>query len=75
MAHCMRPYSTERGINGGIMEEEVLKVKEAAKMVRITPVSFYRGLKNGKIPIGAKVNGQWRILKSELEGWLKWGRR
>lgn len=57
------------------MEDEVLKVKEAAKIARVTPVSFYRGLKSGKIPFGAKINGQWRIPKDELMGWLKWGRR
>jgi excisionase family DNA binding protein len=61
-------------MRGGCMEE-ILNVREAAKMVRVTPVTFYRGLKNGKIPIGTKVNGQWRILKGDLESWLKWGRK
>ena len=55
--------------------EEILNVKETAKWLRVSPVSLYRGLESGKVPIGTKVNGQWRFLKSEIEGWLKWGKK
>jgi excisionase family DNA binding protein len=55
--------------------DEILNVKEVARLLRVSPVSVYRGLKNGRVPVGTKVNGQWRFLKSEIESWLKWGKR
>ena len=39
--------------------EEILNVKEAAKWLRVSPVSLYRGLKVGRSPSGLRltVNG------------------
>ncbi len=50
---------------------EVLTVKEVCSYLRLSLTSVYRLLRTNKIPC-QKVGGQWRILKSQLEDYLKW---
>jgi excisionase family DNA binding protein len=35
-------------------------LKEAADLLHISPETYYRGVREGKLP-GRKVGGQWRI--------------
>ncbi len=48
----------------------VMTAKQAAEYLQVSVGTLYRWLREGRIP-GAKLpNGQWRILKAELDAWL-----
>jgi excisionase family DNA binding protein len=44
-------------------------VAEAAQLARVSVWSYYRGLKEGRLP-GRKVRGQWRISCKQLHRFL-----
>jgi excisionase family DNA binding protein len=44
-------------------------VAEAAQLARVSVWSYYRGLKEGKLP-GRKVRGQWRVSRKQLHRFL-----
>jgi excisionase family DNA binding protein len=44
-------------------------VAEAARLARVSVWSYYRGLKEGKLP-GRKVRGQWRVSRKQLHRFL-----
>ncbi len=44
-------------------------VAEAARVARVSVWSYYRGLKEGKLP-GRKVRGQWRVSRKQLHRFL-----
>ena len=44
-------------------------VAEAARLARVSVWSYYRGLKEGKLP-GRKVRGQWRVSRRQLHRFL-----
>jgi excisionase family DNA binding protein len=48
----------------------IMNPEEAAEYLRVTPQTVYRRLREGSLP-GAKVGGQWRILKEDLDAYLK----
>ena len=45
-------------------------VAEAARLARVSVWSYYRGLKEGRLP-GRKVRGQWRISRKQLHRFLE----
>lgn len=52
------------------MEKEVMTVKELCDYLRLTKMTVLKLLNEGQIP-ARKVGGSWRILKSEIEKFLK----
>lgn len=52
------------------MEEKILTVKQAAKMLQIDPNTIYRWSREGKFP-ASKLGGDWRILKSDIIKFLE----
>jgi excisionase family DNA binding protein len=44
-------------------------VAEAARLARVSVWSYYRGLKEGRLP-GRKVRGQWRVSRRQLHRFL-----
>jgi excisionase family DNA binding protein len=44
-------------------------VVEAARLARVSVWSYYRGLKEGRLP-GRKVRGQWRVSRKQLHRFL-----
>jgi excisionase family DNA binding protein len=54
------------GADGGVL---TYTVAEAAKLARVSVWSYYRGLKEGKLP-GRKVRGQWRVSRRQLHRFL-----
>ncbi len=44
-------------------------VAEAARLARVSVWSYYRGLKEGRLP-GRKVRGQWRVSRKQLHRFL-----
>jgi excisionase family DNA binding protein len=44
-------------------------VAEAARVARVSVWSYYRGLKEGRLP-GRKVRGQWRVSRKQLHRFL-----
>jgi excisionase family DNA binding protein len=45
-------------------------VAEAARLARVSVWSYYRGLKEGRLP-GRKVRGQWRVSRKQLHRFLE----
>jgi excisionase family DNA binding protein len=45
-------------------------VAEAARLARVSVWSYYRGLKEGRLP-GRKVRGQWRVSGKQLHRFLE----
>jgi excisionase family DNA binding protein len=66
----MRLSYTKVRLKKSCANERVLKIKEAAKFLRITTITTYKLVKEGKIP-GRKVGGQYRILWSDLMAFLE----
>jgi excisionase family DNA binding protein len=50
-------------------DKPLLKVAEAARLLRLSRSAVYRGLQDGRIP-GFKVIGQWRLDQDELDAWI-----
>jgi excisionase family DNA binding protein len=46
--------------------DEVLNLVEASRYLRIKPRTLYTLAARGMVP-GAKIGGQWRFLRSQLE--------
>jgi excisionase family DNA binding protein len=44
--------------------------EEAAQYLRVNPQTIYRLLRRGRLP-GAKIGHQWRIRRSDLDGFLR----
>lgn len=57
-----------------MQQSETLTPEEAAAILRVNPQTVYRALRAGKLP-GAKVGAQWRILRADLEEYLRTGGR
>ncbi len=51
-------------------EKEIMTVKELCDYLRLSKKTILRILKAGQIP-ARKVGGSWRILKSEVDKYLK----
>ncbi len=54
--------------------DEIFKVRDAAKYLRVAPITVYRLAEKGDLP-GHKVGGQWRFFRDELSHWLRARRR
>jgi excisionase family DNA binding protein len=55
-------------INKG--EDRVFNVEQACKYLQTTRITLYKLINEGKIP-AAKVGRSWRILKSEIDKYLR----
>ncbi|MBI2855313.1 MAG: response regulator [Chloroflexi bacterium] len=49
---------------------ELLTIKEAARYLRMNPLTVYRLASKGKVP-AVKVGRHWRIHQERLEAWLR----
>jgi excisionase family DNA binding protein len=47
-------------------DEKLLKPKEAAEILNVSPVTIRYWLRTGKLP-GVKVSNMWRVRKSDLK--------
>jgi excisionase family DNA binding protein len=47
------------------MDQEIMTVEDIAKYLRLTKITVYKLLKEGKIP-GYRIGGSWRVNKKEL---------
>jgi len=52
------------------MDKEILTTQEAFKYLRVTRMTIYKLVKNGRIK-GTKVGRDYRFLKSELDNFLR----
>jgi len=51
-------------------EERVFNVEQACKYLQTTRITLYKLINEGKFP-AAKVGRSWRILKSEIDKYLR----
>jgi excisionase family DNA binding protein len=47
------------------MDQEVMTVEDVAKYLRLTRITVYKLLKEGKIH-GYRIGGSWRVNKKDL---------
>jgi excisionase family DNA binding protein len=47
------------------MEHEVMTVKDVAKYLKLSVITVYKLLKEGKIP-GFRIGSSWRVNKNDL---------
>jgi excisionase family DNA binding protein len=47
------------------MDQEIMTVEDVAKYLRLTRITVYKLLKEGKIH-GYRIGGSWRVNKKEL---------
>ena len=59
---------------GQVIKIRVLKLKEVGYALRIGRVSALKLVHSGKLP-AFRVGRDWRVLKSELEGFMRTGRK
>lgn len=52
------------------LESEILTVEEVARYLRMSKLTVYRLLQEGKIP-SFKVGKQWRLKKQDLHTYLE----
>lgn len=50
--------------------DEILSAKEAARYLRIALPTFYRYIREERIPC-TKIGGRWKFKRSVLEQWLE----
>ena len=50
--------------------DEILTLKEAARMLRIHFTTAYRLVKAGQLP-AFRVGSDWRLSRQQLETWMK----
>ena len=63
MAHPNRGQSPD-------MEHDLLTCEEAAQYLRLHCRTVYRLLQEGRLP-GVRVGRQWRILRADLDAYLR----
>jgi len=51
------------------MMENLLTVKEVAELLRLSPQTLYKMLKQGKIS-AIKIGSQWRFDSEQIRSWL-----
>jgi excisionase family DNA binding protein len=59
---------------GSNTADEILNLDEASRYLRIKPRTLYSLAARGIVP-AAKIGGQWRFLRSQLDGLFEAGRR
>jgi len=52
------------------MTEEVLTIKDVARLLRLAEKTVYSMAKRGELP-AFKVRGQWRIRRVDFEAWME----
>lgn len=50
--------------------ENLLTLKEVAKLLRLSPQTLYKMLEQGEIP-AVKIGSQWRFDREQLKSWLE----
>lgn len=48
---------------------EIMTLKEVAKYLKMTEVTIYRYVNEGKIP-GVKIGSRWRFVKEKIDDFL-----
>lgn len=49
--------------------ENLMTLKEVAKLLRLSPQTLYKMLEQGEIP-AVKIGSQWRFDREQLKSWL-----
>ena len=55
--------------NGALMPDEVLTIKEVAKLLKLAEKTVYAMANAREIP-AFKIRWQWRIKRTELDQWI-----
>jgi excisionase family DNA binding protein len=54
--------------------EEVLKVKDVAALLKVGEKTVYSMAQSGELP-GFKVRGQWRFSRKDIDDWIETQKR
>lgn len=50
--------------------EKILTLEEAARYLRVAPVTLYRKVRRGEVP-AARLGKSWRFHRDQLEEWIR----
>lgn len=50
--------------------EEVIKLKDVAMLLKVSEKTVYSMAQNGELP-AFKVRGQWRFSRNDLDAWIE----
>ena len=53
-----------------MQNEEVLKIKDVATLLKIGDKTIYSMAQSGELP-AFKVRGQWRFSQKDIVGWIE----
>lgn len=53
-----------------MINEEVLKIKEVAALLKVGEKTVYSMAQSGELP-GFKVRGQWRFSRNDIDDWIQ----
>ena len=53
-----------------MINEEVLKIKEVAALLKVGEKTVYSMAQSGELP-GFKVRGQWRFSRNDIDDWIE----
>lgn len=54
--------------------EEVIKVKDVADLLKVGEKTVYSMAQSGELP-GFKVRGQWRFSRKDIDDWIETQKR
>jgi excisionase family DNA binding protein len=54
---------------GDMINEEVLKIKDVATLLKVGEKTVYSMAQSGELP-AFKVRGQWRFSKKDMDEWI-----
>jgi len=49
---------------------EIMSLGQTAEYLRVSKITMYRNMKNGKIP-SMKIGGAYRFKRSVIDSWIK----
>ena len=52
------------------MQNEVIKIKDVAKLLKVGEKTIYSMAQSGELP-SFKVRGQWRFVKKDIDEWIE----
>lgn len=53
-----------------MQNEEVLKIKDVAALLKVGEKTVYSMAQSGELP-GFKVRGQWRFTRKDIDAWIE----
>ena len=60
----------EKSVRENSMQNEVLKLKDVAELLKVGEKTVYSMARTGELP-AFKVRGQWRFSRKDIDSWIE----